>query len=298
MKIPLFPAFHDIDLSFQEEISRIISENPLEASEYTFVNLFAFREAYRFKVSRLGNNLVILSAKEPVSMFCPVGSDRVPDALKEAFGYLKTVTSQPVLERVPQSFVDRYIRSDGRFTFAEERDHFDYCYEAADLIELKGNRFHDKKNNVNHFMKNYQYEYLKLTRELVRECIEFEDHWCQVKECEKTPGLENERKAILEMLRNFSSLRLQGGVIKVDGNVAALALGESLLTDTFVVHVEKANQDIRGLYQTINREFLMNGAAAYPYVNREQDLGVEGLRRAKLSYHPRNFIKKYRVGIS
>jgi hypothetical protein len=125
-----------------------------------------------------------------------------------------------------------------------------------------------------------------------------------MKDCGKYPGLEKERCAILEMLNNFDSLSVKGGVIRVGGKIAALTLGEKMMQDMFLIHVEKANTDIQGLYQVINQEFLMREAGDCMreagdcrFVNREQDMGVTGLRNAKMSYNPVKFIKKYRVYI-
>jgi hypothetical protein len=182
-----------------------------------------------------------------------------------------------------------------KYIAEEERDHFDYVYGVRELIELKGRKFHDKKNNVNKFRNNYSYEYLPLNPGLINKCIRFEDYWCETRECEKHPGLKREKCAILAMLKNFGQLDLKGGVIVIDNKVAALTLGEQFLEDTFVIHVEKANSYIHGLYQAINQEFLMHEAAECRYVNREQDLGIEGLRAAKMSYKPVRFIRKYRV---
>jgi hypothetical protein len=213
------------------------------------------------------------------------------------FGYLKDRNENPYLERVPERFIEDYIKGNAHLTSIEDRDHHDYIYNVKELLELKGNRFHDKKNLVNQFRKNYRYEYIELSAGLIGECLEFEDHWCRIKECGKSPGLERERCAILEMLKNFDSLDIRGGAIRIGGKIAAIALGEKVSPEILVIHVEKANPDIPGLYQSINQEFLMHEAGGCRLVNREQDLGVPGLRKAKMSYNPVGFIKKYKVGI-
>jgi hypothetical protein len=177
----------------------------------------------------------------------------------------------------------------------EDRDNFDYLYNAQELIELKGRKYHDKKNHVNRFRADHEYEYFALTPDRIEECIEFEHYWCEVRDCGKYPGLEKERCAILELLNNFESLDMKGGIIKTGGKVAALTLGEKLLSDTFVIHIEKAHSHIPGLYQVINQEFLLHEAGDCRYVNREQDLGIQGMRKAKMSYNPSGFVRKYKV---
>jgi hypothetical protein len=162
-------------------------------------------------------------------------------------------------------------------------------------VQLRGNKFHDKKNKINKFKSTYQYQYQTLTPALIEECIAFEDDWCEKRECGKYPGLEKEQCAILEMLNNFSALNIKGGIIRLDNRIVALTIGEKFLKGTMVIHIEKANADIPGLYQVINQEFLKHEAGGCTYVNREQDLGIKGLRSSKMSYNPLRFIKKYKI---
>jgi hypothetical protein len=295
MQIDKFPEFNEIDLSHQSQVTDLLSKYPLEASEYTFNNLFAFRGTYNFKISLLDENLIILKDKEPVSLFCPVGNIKSPGMLETLFEWLKKQTDNPYMERVPESFVSAYIKDNMDFIIEEERDHFDYLYNIKELSELKGRKYHDKRNKVNKFRTLYDYEYLSLTPDLVDECLDFEDDWCEVKECEKYFGLEKERDAILQILLNFDDLNIKGSAIRINNRIEALTLGEKMLEDTFVIHVEKANTDIPGLYQVINQEFLLHDAQDCIYVNREQDLGIPGLRNSKTSYNPARFIKKYRI---
>jgi hypothetical protein len=295
MALARLPHFKEIDLTSREIIKDFLLRYPLEASEYTFTNIFAYRYIYNFRLSLSSNNLIIIKNTEPVSAFCPVGSSQISDVLEEIFNYLKDYTSEPYLERVPESFVNAYLRDSDVFIIEEERDHFDYVYNVKELAELKGNKFHDKKNKVNKFRSLYKYEYHTLTSDLIEECVEFEDYWCQEKDCEDYPGLDKERCAILEMLRNFKSLNIKGGIIKIENKIAALTLGEKMLPDTFVIHIEKANTGFPGLYQVINQEFLRYQAGDCTFVNREQDLGIQGLRNAKMSYNPVKFVKKYKI---
>lgn len=295
MKLPEFPHFTEVDMSLMNDVQHFLKESCLEPSEYTFTNIFAFRSAYDFKLSVLEKNLIIISKEKPVSMFCPVGMTGGEDVLYEVFDYLRSYSDNPVMERVPEDFVNKYINNSGRFVADADRDNFDYIYYVKELIELKGRRFHDKRNKVNKFRNTYNYEYLSLTPDIVHECLEFEDHWCEVRECGKYPGLKKEKCAILEMLNNFESLKLKGGAIRIGGKIVALTIGERYLSDTFVIHVEKAQHAIGGLYQVINQEFLINEASDCMFVNREQDLGFQNLRNTKMSYNPSRYIEKYKV---
>lgn len=292
MAIPIFPEFKTVDLTMRGEVNDFISRHPLEASEYTFTNIFAFTAAYDFRISILGGTLIILKNHAPASFFCPIGD--APD-IDMLFNYLKTRGERPRIERIPESFVKKYIEGNEKYSAVEEREHFDYIHNVQELIELSGRRFHDKKNKVNRFRKEHEYKYIPMTAELVEECIKFEDYWCEERDCEKDEGLSKEKCAILKMLKNFDALALTGGVIRLDNKIAALTLAERYLPDTLVIHVEKANPGIPGLYQMINQEFLMHEGRGYAFVNREQDLGIQGMRNAKMSYNPVKFVKKYRV---
>jgi len=293
--LPRFPAFKDVDLSSQGIFNEFIARHPLEGSEYNFTNIFAFRKAYGFKLSLLHDNLIILRDAGHVSVFCPVGGSRIVSTIHEISGFMKTRGGEQLIERVPESFINTFLKDNPDYFIEEERDHFDYVYSVQDLIKLRGNRFHDKKNKINKFKSLYQYRYETLTPELIPECLEFEEDWCEVRDCGKFPGLEKERCAILEMLNNFSALRIKGGIIRVDKRIVALTLGEKFLHDTMVIHIEKANSEMPGLYQVINQEFLKHEAKDCTYVNREQDLGLNGLRQSKMSYNPLLFIKKYKI---
>jgi hypothetical protein len=295
MTIPEFPEFTEVDLSQKPAVRGLLLRYPLEASEYTFTNLFAFRKAYEFEISRLRGNLIIKRNKEPVSFFSPVGNSQIRETLQELFAYLNTVSDNAYIERIPESFVKEYLANDRDFMVHEDRDNFDYLYNVQELLELKGRKFHDKRNNVNKFRSAHEYEYHALTPGLVEECIEFEHYWCEVRDCGKYPGLEKERCAILEVLNNFEALGIKGGTIKTGGKIAALTVGEKMPSGAFVIHIEKAHSHIPGLYQVINQEFLLHEAGDCRYVNREQDLGTEGLRNAKMSYNPSGFVKKYKV---
>lgn len=295
MILPEFPLFKEVDLSVKDAVTAHLARYPLEASEYTFTNILAFRSTYNFKISLLSDNLILLKDTDPVSAFCPVGNYQIPDALDAIFDYLKVHTDMPYMERVPESFVNACLKDNDNFIVEEQRDHFDYVHEVRELIELRGRKYHDKKNKVNKFRSLHTYEYLTLTPDLIEECLAFEDYWCEVKECEKYYGLEKERCAIFAMLNNFGALNIKGGAIRIDNKIAALSLGEKLIPGTIVIHVEKANPDFPGLYQVINQEFLMHEADEYRFVNREQDLGIQGLRNAKMSYNPVRFVKKYKV---
>lgn len=173
----------------------------------------------------------------------------------------------------------------GMFRKEESVDDEDYIYETEKLISLSGKKYHSKRNFVNRFEANYSYEYMPLTGENVLECLPALEEWF-ARHHEKMLFYFDEQEAILELLHNFDALGLKGAAIKIDGKIRAMTIGEFLPPDTAHIIIEKADIDYPGLYAVINQKFLEREWAGTKLVNREEDMGVEGLRKAKQSYHP------------
>jgi hypothetical protein len=222
----------------------------------------------------------------------PIGLGNKEAALDELCSYLEKIGAEVKVCRVDQEFVDRHVDNE-KYLVEEDRDNSDYVYLTENLIKLPGKKYHGKKNHVNKFVKNNEYEYKELDAELVKGVLNLQEEWCELRECVLNPGLFHENNAIYEAISNHEHLGFVGGAILIDSKVEAFSLGEMLNPETVVIHVEKANPAIPGLYAAINQIFLDRAWAGVKYVNREQDLGVEGLRKAKLSYNPDHMAVKY-----
>jgi hypothetical protein len=289
--VPEFPKTRPVALEDKALFDRALRAFPPTVSELTFTNIFAWRRAYRFEVSAAGDYLLLFSLKD--------GRPSVFDPLGPALGKKKilggVLGSGPVKAiRLPGS-TGELFDEDKAFTVREDRDNADYLYRASDLIGLKGADYDGKRNLIKRFKEAVSFSYKELTPDRVEECLDFEEEWCLEKDCQHVEGLAREREAMEEMLRNFKALGICGGMVEIGGKVEAVTLGEALNPETFVVHVEKANGRNVGIYQTVNQLFCADKAAPYSFVNREQDLGVEGLRKAKESYHPCAMVMKYTV---
>lgn len=181
-----------------------------------------------------------------------------------------------------------------QFTFTEDRDYADYIYLRSDLSTLKGKKFQAKRNHINRFRNTYpDYEYTPITPDRIQECLDLEAEWCKVNNCDQQEGTGNERRALIYALHNFETLGLTGGILHVNGKIVAFTFGMPINHETFGVHVEKADTSIEGAYAMINYEFANRIPEQYIYINREEDLGIEGLRKAKLSYQPATILEKY-----
>lgn len=289
--VPDFPDRRPLELDDKNFFDALLRKYPPAISELTFSNLFAWRNSYHFGVSRVFDcALVVASGEAGVYAYDPVGD---PGKKREAILACFARDKGMRFERIPQETAALF-EGDGRFRIEEQRRHFDYLYRTRDLVVLRGRRFDGKRNFVRRFRDEHpSFVYRKITRDNIATCLAFQEEWCRDKDCLSVVGLRDEREAMREMLENFGPLGMTGGMIEIDGRVEAATLGEPLNPTTFVVHMEKANGRFTGLYQAINQLFCVHEAQSYEYVNREQDLGLPGLRLAKESYHPCAMIKKY-----
>ena len=180
----------------------------------------------------------------------------------------------------------------------EDPDNADYVYRTQDLIHLPGRKYDGKRNHIRNFMRSYDFAYAAIDPRTLPEVVDFQRRWFAGRGRTDLPGLAAEDRAVHELLRHYPDLPVTGATIRVDGRIEAFAIGSQLNQDTALVIAEKANSEIRGLYQAMNQMFCENALARYTWVNREQDADDAGLRRAKLSYHPHHMVAKYRVRLA
>ena len=177
----------------------------------------------------------------------------------------------------------------------DDRPNYDYIYRTKDLIELAGRDFHKKKNHLNYFKKTYQYEYVRMTSDMADEAMQFIAEFNARKDVpeHEMELLKMEEEAMEDVFRNIEAVGYEAGAIRIDGKIEAIAVGGRLGTKMITEHVEKANVEYRGLYQAINNEFCKHVASWAKYINREEDMGIPNLRKAKLSYRPCKLLEKY-----
>ena len=294
--IPEFPDFKDIALEDKPVFDELFTRFPPVISEFTFTNLFIWRYAYQMKVSRFQNFLCLLSDRGKDPFFFPtIGEGDVIECYRMLLRYLEQKGGFPTAGRVPETVVNQINWEAAGMAAELDRSQCDYVYLALDLILLQGRRYHRKRNHIKQFKEKYSYQYIPISPEWIPECLRMEREWCNLRNCEVVPGLVNESVAIKEVFTHFEKLNIKGGAILINGKVEAFTFGEPLNPETVVIHIEKANSDYEGLYAVIHQAFLENHWSAFRYVNREQDLGEEGLRKAKESYFPHHMINKYRI---
>jgi hypothetical protein len=293
--------FKPIALSDQTIFQTFLSQCPQMTSDYSFVNVWSWASAYDLEWAQT-DELCWLRQNHPTPQYwAPIGNWQAIDWPRyfERFPQFKSS-----MIRVPEQLARLWETIFKELVAAfPDRDQFDYIYDVDELIILKGNRFHKKRNLLHQFHKNYDYQYVVMSSELVEAAMAMQNNWCTWRECDSDVQLENENMAIAKVLSNWERLDgIIGGCILVKGTMVAYTIGERLIDDTLVVHFEKGNTDYKGVYQAINQMFIEHEASdssgtvsGMRRVNREQDLGDAGMRRSKESYHPIGFLKKYRV---
>lgn len=180
-----------------------------------------------------------------------------------------------------------------KFDYVEEKSKEDYIYKTKDLINLTGKKYHSKRNHISKFNKLYSWEYEGINENNINECKEFIDEWFSENIEIKQKSILYEKKAIDLAFQNYEYFNLIGGLIRIDEKIAALTVAEKINDSIVDIHFEKALSRYEGLYSVINNEFAKRNLASYTYVNREEDMGIDGLRKAKKSYHPCRLLKRY-----
>jgi hypothetical protein len=296
----VFPEFQPLGLEDRPLIQRYLWSAQPETSELTFTNLFIWRSLYRWEWSADGRWLLLLGQKEgqPPFFLQPVGPEPRPEVLRRAFDWLQNVrgVSRPRVERADAKFIAE-IRAEPGLEVTATREHFDYIYRTSDLSELKGGRYHAKRNHISRFHQKFDgaYEIVPIGPENLSLCHDFQKRWCEFKRCAEDMNLLDEWDAVRAALADYAGLNVQGVAMLIEGQVEAFTFGELLNEETAVVHIEKANPEIPGLYTVINQQFCRRYWNSVPFINREQGLGEEGLRKAKSSYYPVRLVEKYRV---
>lgn len=265
----------------------------IAGSDRAFGTVYLWEESYGTMICEYKGYVIIRFSDEQFYAYVlPFGADNLSefyeltkkDAQMNGKNYKIWGMTTSEIEKVEYALPDV-------FTFLEDRKNADYIYASSDLISLAGRKYHGKRNHVTRFYKKYpSFVYENITEDNVQECLTIAQEWQDGKD---TEDFIWERKAIEKAIDGFSVLGLKGGMIRIENKPVAFTMGEPINKDTFVIHFEKALNGYEGLYTVINQEFAKRNLSEYSYINREEDLGIEGLRQAKLSYYPIRILEKY-----
>lgn len=291
------PCMEDLDW-----IKACLAADPQPVCDYSFVNLFGWSRPCGQEVKEWNGSL--LSRLSGILGGCylwPVGSGDEAAALE----YLREDAHRqgwPLrLVVVPEhKLTDLEALCPGQFEITPDRDSFDYCYDINKMCELSGKKLHGKRNHIHRFMETYEGDWSvePLSEENVRACFEMEGEWLRSRADTESADILAERRALDVAVNHFALLGMDGVLLRAGGEVVAFSMGDLLTEDTYDVHFEKARGEIQGTYPLIAREFARLIRDKYPavrWLNRENDMGLEGLRKAKESFYPDRMIEKYTV---
>lgn len=270
-----------------EDRERLIKYFPedTKASHQSFTNLFIWQTGYNIYFAVEDDILYIKGKYKGIKYFIfPCGNGDLDKAINKI---IQMSGDECVFNQLLPNEAE-YLEKNYGFEISENRDAWEYLYETEKLKTLSGKKLHAKKNHYNAFVKGYDYRYEPINPDNINRAKAF-----SLKQLEGLDDREEEKNSINKMFDNFDALKLVGAILFVGEEIAAVTVGEYMNRDTALIHLEKADTRYNGSYAAINKMFIENRFADTKLVNREEDMGIEGLRHAKMSYHPADFVRKY-----
>ena len=287
--------FKKIELSDKGWVNELLKYSDFKGSEYCFANNFNWREVYNIEIARYKDFGVLRNNGREKNFLFPFGKGDIKEVINELF---KLCTQENIpfgmfgITKESKELLEKEMPN--VFNYEEQRDYEDYIYSTEKLITLSGKKLHSKRNHINFFLNEYKdWQYEPITKDNMQDAIDMSINWCKLNDVAENIDKKEEIESVKSAFKHFDELGLTGGLIRLNGEVIAYSIGEPLSSDTFIVHIEKAYSHIRGAYPMINQQFVLNNCKDFLYINREEDTGDLGLRKAKLSYNPQIVLTKY-----
>jgi hypothetical protein len=283
--------FTPITLEDKSVFDKVLHDYPPLHSDYMFTTMVSWRAYGCYHYATLDDNLIIYTKINNVIRFRPPLGQRRRSVYEAV---MKLASQQP--SDFPIGLIDEPTKiwlsqEFPHLRFIPHRDYFEYVYRASDLASLPGTAYSKIRNRLNKFKRSYKYGVEMITVDTLGEIKDFLKRWCIWKDCASDPLLEYEQKAVMYSIDHFEDLGLSGTFIRIDGTIQAVAVYEAMSPTTAVIHYEKASPDFMGIYKAINAETADLLQRNFEFINRESDMGVPGLRRAKLSYRPHHMVE-------
>lgn len=295
-------SFKSLTLEDKEIIEKYIDKSKLDSYEYLFSSLYMWRKLNNIKYAVIDDVLIIEKNEEGKGTFYAqlfgYNKDNFTNIIDELIKRNLEFTDRDYLfGDVGDEFVDDLKKyTDFSIDIVEDIDDSEYIYNTQDLIELKGKKYHSKKNHVNSFLKTYSYDIKTINNENVKsDCMDLLHKWHEEVAVTVDKEMLMEIDAIKDLFRELHFFDLNSIAIYVDGDLAGFAVGEKVNDRMALIHVERGEIAYKGIYAFLNKQFLVESFQDTEFVNRQEDTGNEGLRKAKKSYHPEKMIKKYLV---
>ncbi len=294
--------FHPVSPDDRERIKQYAAINPYRNCDYSFANLYNWSPYYCTEIA-YHRGMMIVRFRSPeaarTAYLMPIGEgdlmatlQDMDEDMQKSYGHSLTIMGvvDDGLELLHHTYPDQ-------LHVLSSRDYSDYIYLREKLCTLSGKKLQSKRNHVNKFERAYpSWRYEEIDSSNVGECLSLEKVWFG--QSEQGQDVVDEKRMVYRALSEYDRIGMMGGCLRVDGEVIAFSLGMEINADTYDVCIEKADVDYDGAFAMINREFARRIPEQYRYVNREEDLGIDGLRQAKLSYKPVEILTKHTVVLS
>lgn len=287
--------FRPITIKDREWVQKHLQKANIRSCEYSFVNNFIWGKQYQLGIAEIEGFYCSMSGGDNEKVYSfPVGTGDVKHVLELLMEDAKERNIPFVVRGLVTEQLDLLNELfPNMFESSSSRDEADYLYTVEKLSKLSGKKLHGKRNHIARFKDNPNWIYEDISAVNMDDCLQMNKEWCAMYKCIEDPSLNHELCAVKQAFAHYEELGLVGGLIRREGKVIAYTIGSKINEDTFDVHIEKAFPDIQGAYPMINQQFIMHNCMEYTYVNREEDLGDEGLRKAKLSYYPDILLEKF-----
>lgn len=289
--------FHPISIKDQEWINECLREANLQGCGYSFGTMMLWKDTYQTEVAECdGMCCYRYYVKEKAIYYYafPVGGGNVKGVLEQM--KLDAASKEQALiltgcEREQVDYLKKY--HPGEFEITSARDDWDYVYDRQALATLSGSKYQSKRNHIARFKNGGNWHYEALSRENMEACRKMSEEWYQLQVEKGNLTVLPEKQVLQNAFEYFEELKLTGGVLYQGERVVAFTIGEVYNREMYHVHIEKAFADIQGAYPMMNQQYVLHAMEGFRYVNREDDAGQPGLRKAKESYHPVMMIEKY-----
>ncbi len=287
--------FNPVSLQDKDFFKRHYERFPQVHSDNTFTNMICWNPYANYRFAYVNGCVVLSSTIEKITRYRPPIGLRDPQLLADLLELATESKDNYPLVILDSETKDWILQLYPDLKLDTERKYFDYVYLAKNLAELPGKNYLTIRHQLNKFQRTCSPQIEPISTENIREILEFLDQWCIWKDCDSDPILASEKEAILFAISHYQKLELSGLAIRANGKIGAISLFEGLNKDTALVHFEKGLPDCKGIYRAINAETAKILANEYVFINRESDMGVEGIREAKMRYHPHHMVEVHLV---
>lgn len=276
--------FKAVEKEDEALLNTYLKKTPYGICDLFFPNLFMWMDVYQSKYAIVDDFLIIMEKDQHFLM--PIGTGDLKQPIEKIMTYCKDKQQPFQLSGITAAMEETLMALyPTMFCIDMQRDYADYLYKSVDLIQLKGKKYQSKRNHINQFKKRYDYTFEVINEHNMNDVLAMNEQWFLAKQND-TLEARLEKSAIQRVIENYQALRVDGALLRVNGEVVAFSFGAPINDDVYNICIEKGNYDIVGVYAIINQCFATQFCQDFTYINREEDLGLTGLRKAKLSYHP------------